>query len=549
MIQSKVNGLTAQITDLPDFYARIRLNMTSWVPLVSHLLPSDTIHIWKSGSNLRLDLTLLGMEYFKWKRGRMSFLLLGQDQAQHFSNDAKSTMITLNHDTKQITKWLTATASSPSFSSSSPRTSSKGNISDNIQECIHLLFTHKIMATEFDLKDIEFQPQGPRWFEAVGKKKNQYSTSAEKDDVDYCNNVDVYEMKNLKLKVLVRPVYNAKHQRKVATLEHTQEEDNLTLMNMTLKAGLPDNNCTKIIKPGEDFCISLAVQPQDVIRWAFSIRQFDINFSIVFTPSCLFDERMCPQEDVVVLKEQRISSHQEIRSGHYTCVTPGTLVLRWDNSYSFFRKKEIWVDINDNTDGGSTTARSRRDDLEKKKNMVKKKKKRVDIPDVGENNSQLKKTKNVLFQDWFGSELATAASIKSSIPMLDLPPAKTICRTFGATVHMNQDFPISVSNFLPVIQVLSKTSEHFEHLVEFFETKLPPGFPVEFTFPLVPSISGSMRFDQIKVGRLEDPLEIFDIPIEYEVAEEDNVDVQHEPSQSMLKLSDQYIVGTGALAA
>ncbi|RHZ38509.1 hypothetical protein DYB28_013310, partial [Aphanomyces astaci] len=59
--------------DIPDFYVEIKL--TSWVPLVSRALPSDTLKIWKKGSNIRCDFSIKDLHNTTWKRGRLSHLL------------------------------------------------------------------------------------------------------------------------------------------------------------------------------------------------------------------------------------------------------------------------------------------------------------------------------------------------------------------------------------------------------------------------------------------------------------------------------------------
>lgn len=51
----------------------------SWVPLVSRLLPHDTLVLWKRGSSFRMDSTLLGMDGLRWQRGNVSVLLHGKD--------------------------------------------------------------------------------------------------------------------------------------------------------------------------------------------------------------------------------------------------------------------------------------------------------------------------------------------------------------------------------------------------------------------------------------------------------------------------------------
>jgi len=44
------------------------------VPLVSRVLPSDTMRLWKKGKRIRMDSTLLDVSEQAVKRGDMSFI-------------------------------------------------------------------------------------------------------------------------------------------------------------------------------------------------------------------------------------------------------------------------------------------------------------------------------------------------------------------------------------------------------------------------------------------------------------------------------------------
>ena len=75
--QRRVPGLLAGLAALPDFEIQMRWEFSSWLPLVSRILPNDDIVIYKRGSSIRMDSTLLGLAGLSWERGHISNLILG----------------------------------------------------------------------------------------------------------------------------------------------------------------------------------------------------------------------------------------------------------------------------------------------------------------------------------------------------------------------------------------------------------------------------------------------------------------------------------------
>ncbi|XP_017269072.1 ankyrin repeat domain-containing protein 13A [Kryptolebias marmoratus] len=89
-----VPELLLKIRESPDFYMEMKWEFTSWIPLLSRICPSDVCRIWKSGSCLRVDATLLGFENMTWIRGQRSYIFRGDESCAE--------LMEVNHDDKVV---------------------------------------------------------------------------------------------------------------------------------------------------------------------------------------------------------------------------------------------------------------------------------------------------------------------------------------------------------------------------------------------------------------------------------------------------------------
>ncbi|VDM45284.1 unnamed protein product [Toxocara canis] len=92
---SRKPHLLRMLAELGDFYLELRWDFHSWIPLLSRMLPSDVCKIYKRGTCLRLDTTLVDFNDRAWERGDISFIYNStadktRDQLVILDNKAKA---------------------------------------------------------------------------------------------------------------------------------------------------------------------------------------------------------------------------------------------------------------------------------------------------------------------------------------------------------------------------------------------------------------------------------------------------------------------------
>ncbi|OWZ18168.1 hypothetical protein PHMEG_0007783 [Phytophthora megakarya] len=558
---------------LPDFEAEIFIEAHSWVPMVSSVLPSDTIRIWKRGSQLRIDSALKGLDGVKWKKGPMSHVYLGRNSGERAGH-----AVVIDHDSKAFYDVLEAM-----------HNSSVGNL----DLALHVALTTPMSSSSMDAINLEFIKQ--KDVKAQGKQDESRIQEDEENKKSRSKQRrcpwpgTTYKMKNFSMQAQFRPVVNQDRKLKQlptgkdtpfeevqqfvdhihSSVPHSKDKSSKLKQKKSSSSsnGGTDSAQTLRLEKGRKVEMHLDVIAGDTIRWKFLSKSTDFCFVATY----FHDDQQQPVCRTDGVRNMEIVGAFEVEHN-------GSFVLMWQNTQKGFTIDRNGIKITyevahiravadqpsvDNAhllhpneaDLASTFSSGSLEDAKNAPRLTDEQKCEVfrqldHIPNptttttpfvdyfklsearksgVDEQHETRKKSSFFkMFEDkkHFHQQASTvsatrnngvepALGMKNTFRSLTLlPSARRVHKDFEAKVVMTENFPFQLRDFLPVIKFISTTGEHVKNLEEFFQMKLPPGFPVKFELPTMFTIRVAYTFQKITLNpRLDSKL--FEIPTDY----------------------------------
>ncbi|OQR95809.1 hypothetical protein ACHHYP_00032 [Achlya hypogyna] len=425
LLTTRSMAFCAVLHAIPDFYVEIRVELTSWVPLVSKALPSDVLKIWKKGPNIRCDFTIKDLHNTSWKRGHMSHVL------QTRPNE-RGRVATIDRDSNTVYD-VTSSMAEPSIA--------------DIETGLQVLYTCKTSTFTTDVSSMVFAP----------KKKPLLNLKASKHRWPGTKYEMLRAHVNLRIRQPVAPHW--KRTQTAADERLTKAETFFARLKPPVKKNAKKHVINLQDQPME---MHLQVQPHDVVTWRFETSRADY---------VAFHVRFCPHDS-----SDRIVIATDIASGATTAAGYGHVIMSWERRKTS-KSVKVHYDIEHQRPAESAA------------------------PIVG--RLPAPRTVATPFDEYFKAAPCEATHVARR-GLTVLPPESHVSKDVHGTVTMTEAFPFAVSDFLPVAHFLATRAEHFDSLREFFEMKLPPGFPTKFQLPILLSIRASYTFEKAELCTVDD---------------------------------------------
>lgn len=510
-LTDRMPDLQRRLESLPDFQCTMTWSFESWIPLLGRLLPSDTYSIFKRGSSLRLDTTLLGMTGLKWERGSVSLILWGKDMprpgalyvADNELKTAADARLAFTHpqDT-HIQDWVRKLLTQ------------KQKITDwwsrdvVLTPCVHQGLVGGFMSKAKGLLGIDAPPRG-RISDSRSTVTSASSSGASgeeggsgestprivhvenpyqvREDVGVWNDCCVYDMRNLCIRDLTAPPLMPELKLESwwvpeYSRQATQEDVDAALATGTQVA-------PKTMEGVASAEVATSEAPEKLLkplqRMLRAIQAGKINENNAASATL---------EDLEGLNsEEQNGSVHAAAAGSHGCVD----VKEW----SF---EEYWG-VPRPRASAAQVAQAEAALAARIASCGISTETAVDMAHAPANSAYVH-TDGKLHKPY------------GHLVQLKADALTTEDKSLDAKVYFSKDFPITTEQFLPVAEMMARTSKHAGNLRRFFETKMPAGagFPVRFTLPIMFGITATVSFDFCDAGR-PIPKSIFEIPSDFKM--------------------------------
>ncbi|KAJ6249508.1 ankyrin repeat domain-containing protein 13c [Anaeramoeba flamelloides] len=183
LYENQLPVMLEKISQLPDFMMKMDWEINTWFPFLTKFLPNDEYIIWKNGSSIRVECTLIGLDKKKWIRGSISILLTGLDTS------TPGDVFIIDHDRKTY------------FNTSNNIVRGKNALKVTKSD-IDSLLENDMVKSEINTDQVVFERK-KSWFSE--KKKTQKIANWD---------TKVFEIKNLIYEATIRQIKRKKKKKK-----------------------------------------------------------------------------------------------------------------------------------------------------------------------------------------------------------------------------------------------------------------------------------------------------------------------------------------------
>eukprot|EP01138_Halocafeteria_seosinensis_P014669 gb/GECG01014974.1/.p1 GENE.gb/GECG01014974.1/~~gb/GECG01014974.1/.p1 ORF type:complete len:630 (+),score=85.98 gb/GECG01014974.1/:1-1890(+) len=446
--QKRIDTLLNGLKGLPDMKLRMTWEFSSWIPFVSRLLPKDTLTVYKKGSHLRLDSTLLQMQGVTWQRGHLSHLIRGDPTPEiPTPPEKRGECYVMDHEMKTAAE-------------------SRRNLIDpadvNVQDWVRKLFCNKQKISDWWSGEVEFgRAYDKGWIYGKSKDPKVKEIGKWRNCGVWCmNNLKVTEKahcplrKELKVKDWWHPCYSNENYKNSGHDTPEAPEESMSILTGALDSlkfsGGGDANDSPNVDEGgtEDAMTSVAA------RRTREDRSFMVHFK--------------GRTKGQVLREDHENNNYGV---------PGSIVVDRCKDVDYEATSSLLHTMAEKYGVTDPIYASNSDYLKDHSSNKA-------IPTSDEID---KLKKNLREQEHPRRQAATFLdeNITEEEKNLDLE------------VCFSKTFPLRPAQMMPIAEALSRTNKHFQNFERFFHTKLPKdaGFPVQFSIPVFPTITARITFD------------------------------------------------------